>query len=303
MTVFTGYVDTFSVSESEATFTISDKRRQLTKPIQRTATASTAVNALDEIADILNDAYGYSYDSRFFDTSAWATARAALPAARADITLNYQKPEPVIDVIEDIAASVFGLFFVTPDGKFSFKLVDTEPAPVAKIQAHDILGEHSLSYNPREVVSSVRVGYGRDWATTGTQYTYYTDSGREASTFSQYKTYSEKTFDTVLPTLTAATAYATVVLDYVNQVKAVETITVPLEHYARALGDMIGTVIQRGEQSMIGERKAEVIGVEVAMDSPVVKLTIRDVGALEDERQDEAGSPRIADGGEIRMVS
>jgi len=39
------------------------------------------------------------------------------------------------------------------------------------------------------------------------------------------------------------------------------------------------------------------------MDSPVVKLTIRDVGALEDERQDEAGSPRIAEGGEIRMVS
>ena len=296
-TVFTGYVDNFSVSEVDATFTISDKRRQLTKPVTRT---DTNANALDTIADILNDAYGYSYDARFFDLTSWAAARSALPSARANITLNMQEPEPVIDVIEDIATSVFGLFFVTPDGKFSFKIVDTEPAPVAIIQAHDILNAHSLTYNPSEVVSSVRVGYNRNWTTSGTQYTYV---GATSSTvFAQYKTYNERKIDTLLPTLTAASAYATVVLNYTDTVRSVETITVPLEHYARALGDMVGVVIQRGDQSMLGDRKAEVIGVEIAMDSPVVNLTIRDIGALEAFRQTEAGAIRQTEAGEIRMV-
>ena len=297
VTVFTGYVDTFSVSETDATFTISDKRRQLTKPVTRT---DTNANALDTIADILNDAYGHSYDSRFFDLTAWAAARAALPSTRSNITLNMQEPKPVIEVIEDIAASVFGLFFVTPDGLFSFKIVDTDASPVAIIQASDILNAHSLTYNPSEVVSSVRVGHSRNWTTSGTQYTYVTASS--STVFAQYKTYNQRTFDTLLPTSAAAAVFATAVLDYTNQVKAVETITVPLEHYARALGDVVGVVVQRGEQSMLGERSAEIIGVEVAMDSPVVNLTVRDIGALEAFRQTEAGDTRITEDGAIRMV-
>jgi len=86
-------------------------------------------------------------------------------------------------------------------------------------------------------------------------------------------------------------------------VKAVETITVPIEHYALELGDVVGVVVQRGEQAMLGDRSEEVIGVELAMDSPVVNLTVRDIGALEAFRQTESGAIRITEDGAIRMVS
>ena len=296
-TVFTGYVDNFSVSETEATFTVSDRRKQLTKPITRT---STNVNALDEIADILNDAYGYSYDARFFDLAAWEAAKAAIPSTRSNVTLNMQEPEPAIDVIEDICASVFGQFDVDADNKFSFRVVDTNASPVAIIQADDILNPHSLTYDPSQVISSVRVDYGRDWLTNGTQYTYYTATS--VTMVSKYKTYNERTIETLLPTLTAATAFATVFLGYTDEVRAVETITVQLEHYARALGDVVGVVVQRGDQPMLGDRSEEVIGVEVAMDSPVVNLTVRDIGALEAFRETEDGEVRITEDGAIRMV-
>lgn len=274
-TVFTGYVTNFSVSETETTFSVADKRKQLTKPIKRT---STNVNALDEIAAILLEAYGFAYDERFFDLTAWAAARAALPTARANITLNMQKSAPVIDVIEDICASVFGQFRYNADNKFTFKIVDTTATSAADIEATDILTTHAIRYDPSEVVSSVRVGYARDWTTTGTQYTYYTDNDREDTVFALYKTYNEKTFDTLLIDEAAAIAFATVVLDYTDTVHGVETIMVPLEHYNRNLGDMINVFVQRGEQPMLGYRKCEVVSIQLGYDTPTMQLGLRYVG-------------------------
>ena len=298
-TVFTGYVENFAVSETEATFQISDKRKQLTKPV---TIVSTNVNALDEIADILFDAYGYTYSSTFFDLTAWAAAREAIPAARSNITLNMQEPAPVIDVIEDIAASVFGLFRVDADGKFTFRIVDSGETIEALIPAADVLTAHAVRYDPSEVVSSVRVGYNRNWATTGTQYTYYTDDDRAATTFSIYKTYNERTFDTLLIDETAATGFAGVVLDYTDTVRGTETITVPLEHYVRNLGDIIGVEIQRGDEDMLGDYKAEVIAVEVGFDSPIVRLGIRHGEVIEAIMQTEGGATMITEGGALMMV-
>jgi len=124
------------------------------------------------------------------------------------------------------------------------------------------------------------VGYNRNWGTGGT-YVYYTDETQQTTVFNKYKTYNEKTFDTALITLSAATAYATAVLARASTVRGVETITVPLGYHAVTLGDQVGVVTQRGTQSMLGERKAEVVSVEYALETPMMILGIRHGGTVE----------------------
>jgi len=294
VTLFTGYVEGISISETACSITITDKRKQLTKPIQYTCTAK---NACDAIVDVLNQAYGYTYDDRFYDTLAWAAAEAVVD----NVTLNMQEPEPAIDVIEDITASAFGLFYLTADGKFAFKFVDEDATISRLIPAADILNHHAISYDPSQVVSSVRVGYDKNWL-GGTAFTYYPDTSREATVYAAYKTYNQRTFDTLLPTLSAATAFATTVLDRSTTVRGEETIVVPLEYYDLQLGDIIGLEIQRGEQPMIGSRKAEITGVRLTLDTPTVELTIRHGAEIEDIRETEAGDIRITEDDEIRMV-
>ena len=266
--IHTGFMQLVNVNEETMNISVSDKRKQLTKPITY---ATTNTNALTAIEEILAEAYSYTFDSTFYDLDTWNTAKALV----ANITLNYQEPAAVIDVIEYIAASVFGLFRVDADGLFSFQVIKTDASPVARIPGFDVLNRHSISYDPAEVVSSVRVGYARDWtAAAGEQYTYYTDDTREQTVFNAYKTYEEKTFDTALIDEAAAIAFASLVLDSVDTVRGRETITVPLQYYAVQMGDLVWAEQSRGEQPMLGMQSFEVLG-KSWMDGPILQLDIR----------------------------
>ena len=267
--VFTGFMQSVTVSEETISISVSDKRKQLTKPLTY---ATTNTNALTAIEEILAEAYGYTVDSTFYDLDAWNTAKALV----ANVTLDYQEPAAAIDVIEYIASSVFGLFRVDADNLFSFKITDWAATPVARIPSTDILNAHSISYNPTEVVSSVRVGYDRDWATSGNQYTYYTDDSREETVFNTYKTYQERTFDTGLIDEAAAIAFATQVLDYVDTVRGTETITIPIANYGTELADLLWVESDRGTQPMLGMQSAEVLGLSFP-GGPLMDLTIRTI--------------------------
>lgn len=272
--IFAGYVQSMKIGERQVTLSIQDKRKQLTRPITYSCTDK---NALDAIAEILNDYYDRTYDSFFYDLASWEEARAEA----GNVTIDMQEPEPAIDVIEDIAASVFGIFYVDAEGKYAFKIVDEEESIDRYIDHFDIFNAHDVSYDPTQVVSSVRIGYAKDWTTTSNPYTYLTDTSREVSAYTLYKTYNQRTFETMLAAEADAQAFATRVLDYAAEVRGVEQITVPIENYDLTLGTQIGAVIQRGDQPMIGELKAEVTGIDYLLDAPAVRLTIRHGGAIE----------------------
>jgi len=271
--VFTGFMQSITVGEEQVTISVSDKRRQLTRPITYSCTDTNALTAIEEI---ITQAYGYTYDSTFYDMTEWAAAKALV----ANITIDMQEPAPVIDVIADICGSVFGVFRVNADNLFTFKVVDASDPIQATILAGDIMSKHSIAYDSSEVASSVRVGYAKNWG-DGT-YTYYTDASREADVFAQYKTYSQKTFDTLLVDEAAAIAFAKRVLDYTEDVHGTEVITVPIENRAIQLGDQIKITIQRGNQPMIGDLKAEVISVERVMDTSLMNLGIRHMAGFTD---------------------
>ena len=267
--IFTGAINTINISEEQVDIEIIDKRAQLTKEITYTSTHSE--NALTSIKNILVDNFTVEYNTTFFDTTAWAVASALAP----NITINMQDTEPAINMIEQICTTVFGTFEVTPTGKFSFKLIDNTATASTTIHDYDILNRHSLQYNPTEAISSVKVGYNRDWVTSGTQYTYYTDTSREAVFYSQYKTYKQQQFDTLLTSILDAFEYSTTILNYTRNIHATEVIEVPMAYYGEDLSDTANIEINRDVNRMLGTKKAEIMSKDYDLANGKILFGIR----------------------------
>ena len=270
--LFTGYIGNISIGEQHARVQLLDKRAQLTKPIAYTCTAQ---NALDTIKDILTTNFPITYTSAHFETTTWTALTSSVGNVTIGIPDTPKGKLPAIEVIEQICTSVFGLFLSNREGKYTFKLVNTSATASSTLQAIDFRGEHNISYDPTQVISSVKVGYARDYATTGDQYQYVTDPTRQSSVFNAYQTYNEQTFLTLLPDATAATAYASTILDYFDAVHGKDNWELPLSYYDRGIGDIVDAQIRRPQKTMIGTTKSEIVSIDYDLNKNSIYTTIR----------------------------
>jgi hypothetical protein len=276
MKLFSGTIESINIGEDSIDVRISDKRKQLTKSITYSCSIT---NALDVIKDILVTNYGIVYSGTYFDMVAWVVAQAIVPDVTIDIGANKAITDiPTIDLIQDICASVFGLFLTTVDGKYSFKIIDTTASASTTIYEYDILNKHSISYDPTEVISSTKVGYAKDWAPSGgsvydSPYTFLTDTSQEEDIFLKYKVYNQKQFNTVLITLANAQTFSNTVLAYSKDVHGVGEIEVPMKYYAIELGDIVDIELNRETTTMLGTKKCEIIGVKYNL-SPLPTMSL-----------------------------
>lgn len=266
--LYTGYIERVSVDEETISVQIADKRKQLTAPITYVCTAQ---NALSAISAILASAYSTPYTSTYYDLTAWASAAACAET----VTINMQTPDSVINVIEGICASIFGVFYVDAENRYSFRLVDTSASSETTIPAADIMTAHRITYDPTEVISSARIGHSRDWATTGTQYSYVENTTYEQSVYNAYKTYNQRTFDTWLDNATAATAFGETIMQYSKDVHGTFDVEVPMTYYARDVGETMDAVINRARVAMLGTKKSEILEVRYNLDRPTIVFGLR----------------------------
>jgi hypothetical protein len=294
--LFTGFSETVSVNETGVTLTFKDKRKQLTKSIVYTC---SALNALEAIEEILLDNYDIPYNGLYFNQTTWEEAR---PLAY-NVTINMQTAESAIEVIEKICQSTFGLFLVDPDGKYSFKIIRPGNAATFEIPEYDIMNNPVASYDPSEVITSVKVGYAKDWTLgESSAYTYYTDTSEEAEIFARYKTYNQKTFNTVLPTLADAQLFSSVILDYAGTVRPTLDIEVPIKYYYVDVGDFGNIEINRSNAVWFGLRKCEVLGKTYNLDRNTITLKIKKYGGELSFRVTTDGEYRLTTDGIPRRV-
>ena len=258
--IFTGYIDDFDVGEMEASFSIADRRKQLSKPIQQAVTAQSPITA---IKALLLEHYSFPYTSDYYDLTAFAAAETASAAYtieyNSSILLNEKTRRPLIDYLGEIATAGKLVFWKTADDKFSATVPDLDATTSSVIfRADDILNEHRVSYRPSEVVSSVKVGYAPTWTTTQTVYLSYQDTTREQSVFTSYKTYKEHPVNTPL-TATAVSVWASAFMSENSVVKGTMEITVPMAYYGSNVGTAAFVEIKRPQKTMIGTTLSQIV--------------------------------------------
>lgn len=293
--LFTGFVESVDVDETGLNVSFIDKRKQLTKPITYTCTAKNSVEAIQEI---LLDNYAIPYNGIYYNTAQW---EAAIEDA-LDVTINMQTAESAIKVIEGICQSTFGVFLVDNMGRYSFKIIRPADPATFEIPGYDILNYPRATYNPSEAITSTKIGYARDWTTSGSAYTYLYDTSQESDIFAKYKTYNQRTFDTYLPDLTTAQAFSDIILDYAGTVRPVIEVEVPIKYYNIEVGDFAEIEINRASATWFGVRKCEVLSKTWNLDRNTITLKVKKYGDEISYRATTDGYYRITTDDELRKV-
>jgi len=293
--LFTGFVETLSLNEERFTVSFKDRRKSLTKKVAYTC---TACNALQAIEDILLDNYAIPYNALYYNIQLWEAAKARA----SNVTIAITSGMAAIDIIQGICESTFGTFIVDPDGKYGFKIIRSTDPAMFTIPNSDILNNPTATYDPSEVITSTRVGYAKDWTTTGSAFTYLNDTSQEAAIYEKYKVYNERTFDTYLPDLSSAQDFSDEILDYSGDIRARFEIEVPIKYYNVEVGDFADITINRPHVTWFGERKCEVISKVFNLDLGTITLGIRKYGGEIFTRITTDGSTRLTTDGDIRRV-
>ena len=269
--LFNGYIGPSTITEEGISFTVSDPRKQLTKKVNYSCTNK---NALDAIVELLLNAYGYTYTSAYYNTTIWDAATLLAP----NITIDYSdinSQQEVNSIIEEICTSLFGIFDTDKNGLFIFTYINPISSAITIIQKYDQINAISIEYDPSEVVSSVKIGYAKDWTAANSGYTYLIDTDRELDIFKSYKTYNEQTFDTLLINLSDAQTLADKILDYCENVHGTIQQQLPISYYDLNIADIVSAVIDRSINTMLGTKTCEVLDVGYDLTVPTVNVKLR----------------------------
>lgn len=224
-------------------------------------------NGLDVVRDLLKNYYNINFNSNFFNMAHWDSSRAR------NIGRFLNEEKELIDIIGEIAESIQGDFIVEDDGRFAFRIYYAEAAPVATIAADQLLEIPEIEYDSVEVLSSLIVGYAKDWAED--EFLLLPDKSREETVYRKFKTYRSKIFETLLTTEADAQAWADTQLDRSGDVKKIFPVITKPQVIRREIGDLIYAFVSRPQSTMLGKVKAEIVGIDKNGDGMTVRLECR----------------------------
>lgn len=265
LTIWSGYIESIELSPESFTVAVAESRKKLDVDIEKSWVGTTSgsvwsgVNAVTVIKEAIMLAYpDVTYTADYFDVTAFTVVATSAPNIAYDMT----DPAPAIDVIEGICNSMFGIFFMNPDDKYSLKLVNPDVTASTTIRSIDIMNVPSINYDVSQIVSSVKVYCDIDTRLSDSEHaTIIEDTTRKEYVYSTYSIYNAKEFTTYLPGPTEADAFAIKYLDYAMDVHGIFEIETSMTHYLLEVGDTVMVEINReGGNSYLGTIKAEIIG-------------------------------------------
>ncbi len=224
-------------------------------------------NGMDVVADLMTSYYGVLFNANFYNIARWFRAWAA------DVGIFINKKTQLINVIGDIAATVQGDFIIDDDGRYSFRIFSEYAPAVQIIRKEELLEIPQIDYDPTEVLTSLSVGYCKDWKEN--EYLILPDTSKEAEVFDKFKTYRSKFFPTLLTSQADAQAFATRRLDLSSDVKKIFPVRTKPQSITREIGDMITVEIYRPTKALLGNAKAEVLGINKDGNGMTVELECR----------------------------
>jgi hypothetical protein len=178
-----------------------------------------------------------------------------------EVAFFANKPTKVNEIIEEICASIRGLFLSDRFGRWSFRIVNHAAYPVRTLEGYRLLEAPAIEYDPEQTIGVALVGYDRDWSEE--EFKYLRDDSRRAEVLARYKLAPERTFETLLTNATDAQAFATAALDEGAFIQRPFSIRGPMTDVFSEIGDIVRAELIRPDGSaFIGTVKAEVIGVD-----------------------------------------
>jgi len=211
-------------------------------------------NALDVIADLLNEFNNDVYNSTNFNTTAWAIAKALA----YDIGFPIEK-ETVGSAITKIANTVHGSFLIQGDDRYSFKIFDEDTAAVKTITGEEILKLTKAEYDTKRYLTRFEILYDRDWDSGF--FRRIIEESNEEAIFTKYGVYREKEFETLLISADDSSSLASKISKTTSEVVPYFSFTTKSQNFDLMLTDLVNVELNRVTKEMYGTVKLEIVGI------------------------------------------
>ncbi|MCQ9208295.1 MAG: hypothetical protein NG712_02840 [Omnitrophica bacterium] len=235
-------------------------------------------NGMDQIKDILlSYYYPIAYNNYYFNVDEWNH----FTLAAADVSIFIAKLTETWKIIEDISYATAGNWLVQDNGLYTFRIYDSARSTVQTIYYYELMDSLELAviYDPQEVLTSCRIGYNKDW--NEDEYIYKVNSESEEQNYLKYKTYRDKTFDTLLTSEAAAYDFSVKIMELSGIVNKPIEVRTKMQSVDRVIGDMIKVQYRTKNRTFLGWLKCEVIGKMIDLNKMEVNLTCRIVKRTE----------------------
>jgi len=228
-------------------------------------------NGVSIIQDLLEKYASVSFNSTNYDTLEWNIAK--VNSRFVGLCLNREKK--IIDAIEEILNAIDGTFFDKVDGRLTLRLYDPDRTPVKTLREYEWISEPTFKSRDKEFLSSVKIGYSKDHKEN--DYMYYLNKDYEDAALRKYKSYQQKTIETILQSETDALQKSELIMTFSSDVKDVVTRTTKTQNYNIEIGDFI---VADPDKRVSGEEDFdtyEVIGKVLDVQNFTVTLSMQKV--------------------------
>jgi len=272
ITLWTGYISKMTLSPDQISIDVSESKKKLDEiDIQY---SWVNINAMTVIQEAIILAYpSVTYDSTYFDTTTWST----ISSLNILVSVDMAETKKALAVIEDVCSSIFGVFYMTAEDKYTMKLINPAATAVTTIVNSNILNVPDIDFDPSDVISSVRVYCDIDEnLNTGRFSSIVEDITRVDYVSSTYGFLNSKEFITYLPGTTAAAAFAITFLDYSCDVHGTFSITTTMNYYTLEVGDTVNVELKRvNNVDYLNIIKCEILGKMYMLDAGKLKFDMR----------------------------
>ena len=198
--------------------------------------------ATDIILDLLLTYYGMTYIAANFNTTEWAAARTLQVAAfPGGIGLVVDSAAEVWSIVEDICAST--LLNLIPEDAGTYTLRMQDAARATDQVFTEALSPISVEYDVSQVIDTVTVGWGKNWA--GDSYRHVEDTSRSAAIYGTFHVHREGKFETLLTTAADALTFSGLMLDICGTAISRASVEFKMEPLGRELMDYVQVPLLR----------------------------------------------------------
>lgn len=232
-------------------------------------TGANIKNGVDIIKNLMLNYADTSYIAANYDL----TEVAAAQAIARNTSAYYNKQTELNKIIEQLCVDIDALFFAKDDGKYTVRIYDEDREPVKTIYFDEWIGEPDIDNNADEFLSSVIIGYKKNYANDTT--TKYNETSYEDEVFETYKSLQSKEITTCLTTEADAILKAHTVMETSKFVQDIVKRNTGFQHIDLEIMDFI---ICDPRRRFSGEDRWgiwEIIGISKDPDTLTIQLTLR----------------------------
>lgn len=241
-------------------------RRKISVTFQGYEDSSGALiaNGLDVIKDVMNIYGGVPYTVANYDITEWDAATTLTP----EVGIYIDKETDIIKVIEKVASSMPGQFYVKDNGLFTFKQYAPSTTPVQNIYQVDLLNDSlTADYNSQEFLSSAKVEYYNGL--------HYIDDSNEGSVNERFKQKRQKIFETQLTSAADAESFADTITAFSYDLFPVFELETDMRTVELEVEDIVNVELNRLRQEWFGWAECRVEGKQIDLNNFTVTLTVR----------------------------